>query len=115
MGDHDAPESVIRIERKERSRSAGTSDQDASEPAFGRNDRESPDMAPNGHEEIPWLEEGPTECVGNRLRRLANTRKRDSSVLHVDNSNVLDAFILIRPRHQNSVADGPLWIDEIDH
>src|SRR5437870_2807095 len=33
MGDHDAPESVIRIERKERSRSAGTSDQDASEPA----------------------------------------------------------------------------------
>src|SRR5256885_6276302 len=35
MGDHDAPESVIRIERKERSRSAGTSDQDASEPALG--------------------------------------------------------------------------------
>jgi len=34
MGDHDAPESVIRIERKERSRSAGTSDQDASEPAL---------------------------------------------------------------------------------
>src|SRR5207245_5787981 len=33
-GDHDAPESVIRIERKERSRSAGTSDQDASEPAL---------------------------------------------------------------------------------
>ena len=33
MGDHDAPESVIRIDRKERSRSAGTSDQDASEPA----------------------------------------------------------------------------------
>jgi len=33
MGDHDAPESVIRIERKERSRSAGTSDQDESEPA----------------------------------------------------------------------------------
>src|SRR5437879_3615902 len=32
-GDHDAPESVIRIDRKERSRSAGTSDQDASEPA----------------------------------------------------------------------------------
>src|SRR5206468_3824826 len=34
MGDHDAPESVIRIERKERSRSAGTSDQDESEPAL---------------------------------------------------------------------------------
>src|SRR6266436_2170267 len=33
IGDHDAPESVIRIERKERSRSAGTSDQDESEPA----------------------------------------------------------------------------------
>src|SRR5438445_2123955 len=34
-GDHNAPESVIRIDRKERSRSAGTSDQDASEPAHG--------------------------------------------------------------------------------
>jgi len=38
MGDHDAPESVIRIERKERSRSAGTSDQDESEPATGCRD-----------------------------------------------------------------------------
>src|SRR5439155_2993485 len=36
MGDHDAPELVIRIERKERSRSAGTSDQDESEPAVSR-------------------------------------------------------------------------------
>src|SRR5207245_5113133 len=35
-GDHNAPESVIRIDRKERSRSAGTSDQDASEPASKR-------------------------------------------------------------------------------
>src|SRR5439155_6945465 len=34
MGDHDVPELVIRIERKERSRSAGTSDQDESEPAL---------------------------------------------------------------------------------
>ncbi|MGH7311250.1 MAG: helix-turn-helix domain-containing protein [Candidatus Rokuibacteriota bacterium] len=32
-GDHDAPESVIRIERNERSRSAGTGDQDGPEPS----------------------------------------------------------------------------------
>src|SRR5439155_19078394 len=43
MGDHDAQESVIRIERKERSRSAGTSDQDESEPAVRHvNDRYMP-------------------------------------------------------------------------
>jgi len=33
MGDHDAPESAIRIDRNERSGSAGTGDQDGPEPA----------------------------------------------------------------------------------
>jgi hypothetical protein len=34
IGDHDAPESMIRIERNERSRSPGTGDQDGPEPSL---------------------------------------------------------------------------------
>src|SRR5439155_4487067 len=46
IGDHDAPESMIRIDRNERSGSAGTGDQDASEP--------SADTGPRPHSRRSW-------------------------------------------------------------
>ena len=72
-------------------------------------------MPSDRHQEISGLQKRPAEGAGDAYAGLSNARKVDPAALHVDDSNIFDSLGLVRARHQDSVANWPLRIDEFDH